>query len=223
MFNNFPSFDERFEEHLRLVWAIPKDHRQKLVDGALEMLRAETTGEEKTAREKAIEGIPGDQADLVKAVNVLHFIATEWNPVTDTSEAVLADVRQLGLLPTDQAREIEDFLLRFFSALGEDRSRRLRKIFASSVVPNYLGVTTVVDFRFVFDNPYGSGRHDTIDNYTPTHVGHTPVVLVRLKISGLDPVVFQAEPQDVRLLIQSLQAALKDLDVASKMQGVTQP
>lgn len=136
-----------FSEHLAAVWGLTPDQRRALIPAVLEIQRTLTTGQTRAVKERLLVEWDGDQSACLKSLSVLDYIASEWNPVNDTPEAFVDDLRDLTLLPEKEEAEAGEFLLEFFSAIQQDNERRLASVFANSVVSAYTGMVTVVDVR----------------------------------------------------------------------------
>jgi hypothetical protein len=183
-------------------------------------MRAQTKGEYKQVLERTVADLGGDETTLLKSVNVLRYLASQWNPARDTPEGFLEDVKKLSLVPSQKESEANKFLLSFLSALQNDNVRRMRELFANSAAPNFIGAAPVVDFRPVFDAPFGTGLSDRIEDYHPNLISWVPVVLVKI---GTDEdnaeLLFQCQEAELRRLIEALQASLIDLEIARKELG----
>ena len=163
---------------------------------------------------KAVSDIGGNPPDILRALKVLLFISSEWDPTRDTAEGFAKDLTDLGFIPAENVAEAQKFLVALFGEIQKDNLRRLQKTFANSLLPSFTGVSSLIDFRAVFDQPYRFGSE--LESYQPRCVGFVPVVLVRLRRDGSEfkTFEFQCEPRDLELLISHLQAALKELGSA---------
>ena len=160
--------------------------------------------------------IGGNASEILRALRVLQFISAQWDPVNDTPENFLRDLDELSLISQEKEEESTAFLLEFLSELQKDNRRRLQKMHANALLPSFMGVTTLVDFRAVMERPFGTGLEDVLEDYRPRCIDFAPVVLVGLNCDTGDPQAFrfQCEPEDLLILIEQLQAALKDLEAA---------
>ncbi len=141
----------------------------------------------------------------------MDYIASEWNPINDTPEAFVDDLKDMSLLPEETEAEASKFLLGFFSVIQQDNDRRLAAMYAASVVPGYSSISAVIDARPVFDKPFGSGRDDKVERHAPRFLGAVPVILLKIKLSRGDPVAFQCTEKEFSRLIEVLRAAQVDL------------
>ncbi len=220
LFNKYASLTDEFRQDLDVLWSLPANQRDALIDPVIEMLGAQTKGESKQVLERAVADAGGDEGTLLKSLSVLRYFASQWNPARDTPDSFLDDVKKLSLVPSDKEGEVGGFLLTFLSALQKDNVRRMREVFASSAAPNYTVALPVVDFRPVFDAPFGTGLRDRIEDYRPNLVSWVPVVLVRIHTDEDNAeVLFQCREAELRRLIETLQASLMELEVATKELG----
>ncbi len=217
IFNNFANMPKEFREDFQILWDLPSEKRNKLISKVVEIYKTDISGEHQELLEKAVFEIEGNAPNLLRALKLLLFIYSAWNPIKDEPAEFLKDLIELQLLPSSEIDEASDFLLDFFTEIQKDNDRRLRKIYAGSMLPNYIGITTTVDLRAVIKNPYGSDKpNEDIESYKPECIDFVPVVLVKLRRSSGDPreFKFQLECDDLQLLIKSLKASLKDLESA---------
>ena len=212
IFTKFPDLSKDFREDFAVVWNLPENQRLALIPYVLESLKTKTTGERKEVVEKAVYEIGGKAPDLLRAMKSLVFLSREWDPTQDTPENLLKDLGELALIPSERAQEGKRFLLDFLNEIQKDNVRRLHKSYAGSLLPYLESVSTLIDFRAVFEKPFHMG--DKIKDYEPRCIGFVPVIVVRMTRSSGDPVSFefQCEPNDMRLIITQLQAAMKDFE-----------
>lgn len=220
LFNKFVSLTDDFRKDLDTLWSLPPKQRDALIQPVTELMRAQTKGEYKQVLERAVADMDGDETTLLKSISVLRYLGSQWNPARDTPEGFLDDVKKLSLFPSQKESEAGRFLISFLSALQNDNVRRMREMFANSVAPNFIGAEPVVDFRPVFDAPFGTGLSDRIDDYRPNLISWVPVVLVKINTDeGNAELFFQCQETELRRLIETLQASLIDLEVARKELG----
>ena len=218
IFSDFPRLGDEFREHLDILWSLSDEQREGLMEGALDSLWVDTKGQRQAIVERTIASVPGDQADLLKSLTVLRFICREWNPVGDTTKDFIADLKDLSLISTEHEAEATAFLEDFLSKLEGGNVRRLKRIYAGSLLPSYASIRTLVDIRPVFDRPFGAGLDDKIEEHSPKYIGWVPVILVHIRRDAgpFRDFDFQCDERDARRIMDFLQAALRDLDEAKK-------
>lgn len=221
-FSSFATLRDKFSEHWDDLWSLDSEIRFMLVPYVVERMQADTRGQAKDVVERAVSEVGADEATILKVLDVLTYIAVEWNPVNDTPQSLLDDMRKLSLLPEKETEEAERFMLDFLSALERDSLRRLKDMFASSVVPNYRSSSVVVDFRPVIDHPFGAGLDDKLEDYRPQCVAWVPVALVQFRYSDAQgrSLTFQCGERDLRRIIDTFEAALRDMRAAKESFGV---
>lgn len=221
-FSSFATLRKEFSEHWDALWRLDPAVRLKLIPYVVDRMRTDTRGQEKAVVERAVAEVAADEGTILKVLNVLSYIATEWNPVHDTPKGLLEDMAKLSLLP--ETEDANTFMRQFFSALKADSLRRLKEMFASSVAPNYRSSTAVIDFRPVIDRPFGTGLDDRLQEYHPRCVAWVPVALVRFRYTdGEDRfLTFQCGERDLRRIIDTFEAALRDLRAAREAFGADQ-
>jgi hypothetical protein len=212
IFTSFTQLPKEFREDFNTLWNLPAAQRTALIPYVSEISKIELSKEREELMNKAVSEIGGDIPDLLRVLKLLHFISSEWNPFWDTPENFLKDIGELKLIPSEKAQESKSFLLEFLSEIKKDNLRRLRKIYANSLLPSLESIKTLIDFRAVFENPFHLG--DKIKDYEPRCIGFVPVILVRISRDSGNPknFEFQCEQNDLQLIISQLQATLKDLE-----------
>ena len=218
IFNKFAGLPKEFQEDLSVLWKLPQQVRMGLIAHIPKIAKARTSGQKKIAMDEAVEELEGNSADVLKCLRLMGFIYEEWSPIYDTAASFLKDLADLYLIPEEKVEEAKDFLIEFLAEVEKDNKYRLEKMFASSLLPSLEQQTTLVDFRAVIRKPFGTGLKDDIEEYEPTCVGFTPVIIVRLRRDAGEPrsFAFQCEEDSLNMLIESLQAALMDLKAAEK-------
>lgn len=216
IFNSFADLPQEFKGDLITLWELTEKQRSALIPFAAELAKAETTADTKKITDRAITDIGGNAPDVLRSLKLLHFISRQWNPVNDSPENFIRDLSELSLIPASRLDEAKRFLLDFLGELQKDNSRRLQKIYANSVLPSFIGLETLIDFRAIIEHPFGAGIDDKLENYEPRCVGFVPVVIVALHCDSGDPstIEFQCEPEDLRFMINRLQASLKEFESA---------
>lgn len=211
LFGSFADLPKEFQEDFLAVWKIEPKHRLELIPHIVQIYQAETTGGARSALEDAATGIPGDKQVLLRALKALYFVYKTWDILLDSPDQFLADLVDLGLLPSDSDPSAKHFLVEFLGQIQKDNERRLGRSFAQSVVPNYIGAEAVVDFRAVIAKPFGLRGLSDIEKYEPACIALVPVVLMKIKRDVGDPVVLQFEEKDLEAMTKILRAAQKDL------------
>ena len=216
IFNSFADLPQEFKDNFITLWDLKEKQRSALIPFAAQLAKAETTSDTKRVTDKAITEIGGNAPDVLTALKLLYFISKQWNPINDTPENFIRDLSELSLIPTDRMDEAKRFLLDFFGELQKDNSRRLQKLYATRILPSFLGVETLIDFRAIIERPFGAGIDDRVEDYEPRCVGFVPVVILALQCDSGDPSTFefQCEPEDLRLIMNRLEASLKELESA---------
>ena len=217
-FMNYLELPQRFEEDLVLLWDLPADQRRAYLPYITGIYKTETPADRQIAIDKALEEIGGNADENLKIINLLLYIYSSWNPTRDTPSNFVKDIDELHMFPVEKRDEIMEFLLEFFSIVEADNPRRLEQFFAESLLPSFTHIQTIVDFRSIIKQPYSTIIGRNIKDYNPNCVDFVPVILIKLERDSTFPETFefQCTEKDVNTLIESLQAAKKDLE-ASKI------
>ena len=160
-----------------------------------------------------------DAPATLRALKLLVYLGRQWNPLRDTVDAFLQDIRELSMLPDAPAerQRIEQFLGKFFGRVAESVPARLRTLYAASLIPCLVSINSVIDMRAVFKEPFGSTPKLSASGYTSQCVDVVPVAIVNIRRSGTtEPTgcLFQCEEHEIEFLIEHLTATLKDCRAA---------
>lgn len=215
IFTGYARLTDRFKEDLTFLWDFPDNQRGAFLPYIADIYKTETPADRQIAVDKALKEIGGNAEENLKIINLLLNIYSAWNPMQDTPSNFVKDLEDLHLLPVEKRDETLAFLLEFFSIIEADNTRRLKKIFAGSVLPSFIGIETIVDFRSIIKQPYDSIIGRNIEYYNPECVDFIPVILIKLERDASPKTFeFQCEEDEVDALIESLQAVKKDLEVS---------
>ena len=216
IFNDFAGMHERFKEDFDTLWGLSAEQRHALIPHVSRIFQTRQVGQHKIATDAAVSDIGGESGDILKALSILLYIHREWRPYRDTSEDFLRDLAELRIIPEEKTEEASLFLRDFLAAVEQDNKRRMEQSTTTSMLPYLKGCDTLVDFRAVIRNPFGTGLDDRVDKYEPHCISLVPVVLVNVKRDSGDPTSFQFQciEEDLDVLIEALQAANKELQAA---------
>lgn len=214
IFTLFADLSKEFPNDFALLWNLTKEQRNLLLKYLSEISKVEVSDKAEELMAKAVLEVGGNSPDVLRALKSLLFISNEWNPIKDKGEDFIKDFAALKLIPIEKEKEALEFLTILFDEIQRDNQRRLNKRYANSLIPSFTGITSLIDFRTVFEQPYQYG--DDLDKYSPKCLGFIPVVLICLQRSGEENKLFefQCEPEDLDLIISRLQAIAKDLHSA---------
>lgn len=201
-----------------MLWQLQTEVRKGLIPHIQKVVKAQTVREREAATDAAVKELGANPVEVLRAIKLLRYIYSEWNPVHDTLQTFLTDLSELQFIPQEKAEEAKSFLLDFLSEVEKDNTYRLEKMFADALLPSFKKCSTVVDLRAVIRNPYGSALENKIGDYEPTCIGFAPVIVVQLYRDICDPesFLFQCQENALQNLIDSLSAALKDLKAAKR-------
>ena len=215
VFRDFADLAEEFTRDLEALWSLTLEQQRQLIPQVIQAHEVQTSFEVNRIVEDVVSRAGGEPSRVLRAFKVLQFFYEQWNPTQDSADAFIADLKDLSLIPADTEEQAVEFLVEFMSAVQSDTNRRMERMYASSVLPNFASLTAVVDLRPYFAAPYGSQDPD-IDSYQPVCLGLTPVVVVKIKRDSGSPLefAFQTERRGLRMLIDTLRAAEKDVEAS---------
>ena len=142
IFQKAARLEDKFKEHLDIIWGFSSEQRKALLEGIPSLIQIWTQRERGVARQNVTRSIGGSEANAVKAIDALISISSEWDPREDEVDSVLNDFSELELLPTDKNERIEaiEFLRAFLNILYADNQRRLIEETSRALLPSIKNV-----------------------------------------------------------------------------------
>lgn len=131
------------------------------------------------------------------------------------------DLREIAGLTAEESATFVEIVENLKSgAVAKYKTLRTRKSYEAGVLPSLSGVANSVEFRAVTEEAFKLGAQP--EEYKPKLVGHVPVISIRLKVDSghVGEFVFQASPEELQLLIDSLNAALVEIKAFEKHLGI---
>jgi len=215
VFRDFARLSKRFTEDLNSIGGFEDAQLALLLERMPKIVWAKTGQDESVELDTLVKEVKGDVQSLLRIVDVLDYIAHKWDEFSDTLDNFIYDLDQLAIIQEDRREKVKDFLVKYIRSIDRDKGERLRRTFSSSVIPNIRGVTAVVDFRAVMNNVF-KPTSMRIAEYTSSCLGFVPKVILKVS-SDADqgkPILVQLEKDELIRTIDSLKAALKDLEGA---------
>lgn len=129
---------------------------------------------------------------------------------TDTAEDIANDLRTLRLVDEDEIARLGG-LLKGLVVEWKQTYGDIRNVYATqqAVVPTPVGVSTVVDLRAVIPGGFKIG--DDLHTYKPRVATLVPVAITNIRFDDGESVVFQMDVRTLRILVDELQAAEKEM------------
>jgi len=211
LFQDGASLSKDFHEHISFLWDLPRSKQAKLQKHLPKIVQASIEREFMILQQEAVNDIGGDATKVLKAISVLRFFASQWDPFRDSADEVFKDIERLDLLPEDSNKKeaAKNFLTKYLSFLEKDSKRRRKLSFAVRALPTLIGISAVIDYRVVVDSDF-DWQKDSPDKYLPSCQTMVPVIIVRIKRDEGDSLIFQCEPEDLEMLMRQFQATLKE-------------
>jgi len=217
-FHSISQLQEKFHDHLKIAQGLSRSQLSVLLKYLSQSIQAETKRHELIARQELAKELGGNERELLNAHDVLYYIGKSWDPIRDDIETVLNDFEDLGFLPEDKERRevFSEFLQSYLEFLHADSARRVSNIFSGKFLPALNGLKSGIEFRSVIESDFDWSNEDPID-YEPIIKRTVPIVILEFSVSDSDPIIFQVKPENIKMIINKLQATLKDLEVSKDL------
>ncbi len=159
---NYSSLSESFKDDLEFLWNFPEKERRAILPYLTEIYKTETEADHEIALDKTIKEIGGNAEENLRIIRFLLYIYRSWNPVQDTPANFVKDLEDLHMIPVEKREDVLEFLLEFFSIIEADNPRRLKKAHAGMILPSFIGLHAIVEFRPIIKQPFGSTLNTSI-------------------------------------------------------------
>lgn len=210
---------DTFSKDMHVLVEIDPEILTKLPKYAYDSMAAPTTQETDLVHEKASKdlGVPVSKLKhaIVLSEYFMRTFTSDGEAEKDTCEDIVSDIQTL--IEFDESRK--EKLVEYFEntkKLGKEKADYLvrRRLHAQSSLPNLKSISSVVDYRIVFDKDIKVGQN--IDDYNPKCLGAIPVCIIEVGLSGGDikEISFQIDEKAIRLIIDELLALEKQINIA---------
>lgn len=157
--------------------------------------------------------------DLEHIANVARFFLSQFDDdrlSADTDEVWADDLETQGLIDETTRPRFAQFLTAVRAIYPRYRRASRIDTYKVGVLPYLHSCGTTVELRGVFGKAYEWGND--LGDYVPELVTAVPVISVRIGLDSGTPrqIVFQATPENMKLLVTSFQAALRDADTLAQ-------
>ena len=219
------SRSEEFPKDIAVLVELPDEALEDLPRRIASIAVTRSSREDDQLRDEAANTLGIQRARLDHAIDIGQFFLKEFlssgRGFQDDPVAIAADLAEAELIPEDREKVLRNCLLRMQSLASDEVERLVLKAsYGLTGLPAVESIGTFVDFRAVFDESFRVGY--SVEEYEPSCLGTVPVVIVHL---GLDEgpvkdVHFHADLRTVRLLIDHMQSAEKQIGIAQAYLGL---
>lgn len=204
-----------FRKDLGRLQELSREHLATLVQAYIDYMLADKTEEEdEIAAEAAADLAIDDMERLNSLFRVTEFLRRGLEPVEASAEELSADLRELGVADEAAQADLEWFLGELQRAYrSRAASTNLRRVAQRKVIPRLAGISTVADMRAVFGNEHTFGEPSA--DYEPSILEVAPLVVMRIRVSGVDEdreFCLQVDESELQNMIDALIAAAKELE-----------
>jgi hypothetical protein len=216
--------EEGFKRDVQAILTLPSPAMEQLPEYAFKHLAAPTRREADRVCVAAAEVLAVPKTQLERAIDVSRFFMGAFAPKgdaeSDLPSSLADDIRDALCLDVEQTETLGR-LLGELKRVAEKNVQLilLQRSHSEAALPILRAVSTVVDFRAVFEQPYK--YEDDVSGYSPKFMGTVPLGIVELTLKGAhtDEVFFQVTRGTLQILLDHLTALQRQMDVAEK--GIT--
>lgn len=215
---------DEFKKDIGILCGLPRQVLTQLPATAIEALEAPTEGESDRVREAAAERLSVPLSKLGHALSVPTYLLRQFAPKgdaeNDSPSDIADDLVELGVVPKEKAADVSAM---FEATKGLSRGKLemilLRKAHSRAVLPVLGSVSTVVDFRVLFDQNYK--YEEDVGSYQPKFMGTIPLGIVEIELQGAhqEEVFFQVTKRTLQVMLDTLSALQKQIAVAEERLG----
>jgi len=214
-FSNFDSTDEDnkgFKIALDRLMELSLDDLNTIIDMLPSILLAETNVQANEQIQILQDKLPDINASVVQSsITFFEFLEEHLREVMDTPEDLVFDlVENLTLLQESKRDLFLHVITRLKEVIDSTGSEVLKREYAAGVLPAFDGIGTTVEIRAIQENRFSPIT--SVDKYTPSISDLVGIVSINIDLDTGNEFFFQAARSDLELVIDTLRAALKDLD-----------
>lgn len=203
-----------FSRHLSELLALQDEDVSKCLDAMPAFERAVTPTQENEIVERLEEQCSADRYQLAHSISVLSFFVnglTSDEIPNDDFEAWPDDLLSRDWISETTSDKFNSIIGRLRESLPALRTQTEERRTAAGVLPSLKVASYTVEIRPIRRERYRWGNN--IDKYQPQIVGTVPVASIHI---GLDVklakgINFQADEVGLQYMIDTLQAAIKDI------------
>lgn len=205
-----------FNDDFKTLLGLGKKGWDSLLEHVLDFYSADNAEEDRIVEQTSKE-LQVPLHSVRTAFQVSEFFLSQFvsngDARGDNPSDLVDDLNEPFHLDADAA----EGLIYYFQALKEKAKTKgdvisATKSTAHSCLPNLVSLTTVLDYRIVFKNPYSKGT--AVDAYVPEVYGAIPIGIIELNFGDeeeVKKVAFQADEKAIQVLISNLEALLKQV------------
>lgn len=213
--------EEEFAQDLAKTLLLDDKVLLLLADEATRVALAPSDTETKSAMQNAARVMGITRADVSSPLRIAGFFLRQFAltglAVDDKPEDLVDDLVEMDLVPSDRHASFTEFLRHLRKhGLGQVTSRQRRQSAARTGLGHLSGIATSADFRAVFEQKFNVETQ--FEKYEPRCLGLVPVALISLEFDEgpIKEISFQTDGRALRLLIDHLRAAQRDIQTASE-------
>lgn len=213
--------DDDFSKDIQFLYGLDPAIIQQLAPHALCVLEAPSNAEREKAIKEAAKALSAPASQLEHAIYVVIYFLRQFAPKggaeQDQPENIADDLIELFKTPPEKHSAIV-FLLKETQALAREKVQAtlLHLAYSQTALPILSAVSAVVDFRAVFDEPFK--YENDVAQFSPKFMGTLPLGIIEIKLRGAHSkeIFFQANKRSIQILIDTLVALQKQIDIAEQ-------
>ena len=213
-----------FKRDLADLLKLSREARVALAQAAVRSFTAQTDREKQAIRDDLVRRFESEAVSLGGPFNLLKFFGEAFlsdpadDPIAnDDPQSIASDLAKMEDVLPKSVDGAADSLSQVLKAVKQgavglrDTVRRMR--FETGVLPSFKGIGTTVEVRAVMATEYEWGK--SVEEYTPALAEIVGVASIRIKLARSQPEAFcfQATNDELKILIDSLRATQKELQL----------
>lgn len=210
---------ESFSKDMNVLLELDPEIFTKLPEYAYNSMAAPTNIETEQVYQKASKALGVPVSKLQHAINISGYFmrkfTSDGEAKTDTSEDIVSDLEGIFKFDKKKREKLVEYFKKIKKLAHEKADYLIKKRrHAQSALPNLKSISTVIDYRIVFDKNIEVGQ--SADDYHPKCLGTIPIGIIELALSGgnVEELSFQMDKKAIRLVIESLIALEKQINIA---------
>jgi hypothetical protein len=214
----FSAFDidhddnKQFKRDMGIVGKMSVDQLEAIAAALPALAAVKTVRERKPLYDKLSKTTGLSLAELARAIDLGVFfvrsIREDKEFGSDNPDAWVSDLLERGVVNQNDMGSVQRYLhLLKESVVPQVNEEQNRRRATARVFPSFKGSSTCVGLRAVLKDEYELGM--PLEDFRPQVSAMTPIISVLITVDAGDDLAFQATPDELELLIGSLQSAVK--------------
>lgn len=213
---------KKMKADLQALAEAPLADVEKVISFLPQLSEAITVGIREEIRQKLYSDLDLSNQQRSKVISITNFLSSALIDLIDKEilvssqpgETISTEFMDEGLIDKKHFGTLSEYINKIYEfASGSQISREIKK-HESGVLPSLYGIESTVELRGVMKGAWRAGMD--LEEYMPSLITYVPIASVHIEASNDEELYFQVSEDTLDLLISSLDAARKEMQLIKK-------